>query len=342
MRTDPSTFRYLRWLAFALAAILVAGVMSIVFIYWGLSTVTKNLTQLDGVEVPFGNSIHEMNGHAEHYALEVLKYVADPDPSHRERGARFLKQFVGANATYMRLAASDEKRSLGNLVAGHHADLVSTGESLMEKADEQEAGFVEIAELLEQTDLIIDTMQEHADLEQTAQLVAMADLEAETSEIGFWLAVYQRLRTPRVQQRVFQKLDEQQGALADARRLTRDSEELAAIDRIDGLHGQARKAIGELMDVQQKLAQIKVEFEHLQEEIDRVLVERVQPLALKSLVVPRQTADQAASRVLAALPWLVLVFVLAVSWAALLLQRARFRSARDRRDGAADRQANSS
>lgn len=298
-----------------LTVMTLLGVLSMLHLYEGLSTVTDHLADLDEVEVPFSTAAFEMEVNADEYALEVFKYLARPDPLHRAAAESDRDDFARFNAEYLRLSSNDKERELGLIVQRHHEELTEIGDTLMRNKDQQEDRINEVLVLLEHVDDLVDGPVERAtgpeEPLRSMKLAAIANIEAETAEVGFWLASFLRTPMPLAKRIVTEKLHEQGEALETYKKLPLSAEETRLADQVAGILGRVVPSVQDLLATEGESAQLVVRLIDRQGRINDVLDDEIQALALKSLSGPRRKADRATEHVLGSLLYLIPSFVLA-------------------------------
>lgn len=306
-----------------IAFIAVLGVLSMLYVYRGLSDVAGHLTKLEKVEAPFSIAAIEMEKNAGEYALGVLQYIAQPMPGIRTEAENDSADFVRYHASYMRLATSERKRELGRHLAEDHRSLVATGNRLMAKRDQLDAAFARTADLLEEIDVIADgRMTETApsrEPDRSARLAAIANIEAEAAEIGFWMATFERRPTALATQRLLEKLDELDGALAGYRQLPLGEEERKLAAEVDARRVRVRAGVDALLAGEDAMRAMEKEFVRVQVHMDDVFDEEVEPLAARGLTEPQELADRTAMRVLTTLRYAIPLYAMVALTVGLLL-----------------------
>ena len=296
-----------------LAVLVVFGVLSMLYIHRGLGAVNRHLNRLDQVEVPFSTAAFEMELNSEEYALEVIKYIARPNPEHRIEARDDSADFVRYQRKYLRLSRGKREQALGRRAALMHRQLVAMGDALMLEKDRQERVFESVTGLLEEVDRIADDqlpqLVKAGEPLRSRQLAMILDIEAETAEIGFWLATYSRQPTPQARKEVAEKVAELGAAIAqyETTPLAPAARRLSARLRQD--HDEVARAIGVLLTQEDNISEMMESFISHQDAIDDLVDDEVQKLALTRLAEPRQQADEAARQVLVVLRYLIPVYV---------------------------------
>lgn len=302
---------------------ILIGVLCMFYVYLGLDEVTAQLNRLHEVEVPFSTAAFEMEVNSEEYALEVLKYLSQPDRKYRVEAADDAADFSRGYATYLRLATTEQKRRLGVDLAAEHRDLVAMGDTLLQEKDKQESVFQHVTILLEQIDEIVDDrlpqLNRRSEPARSRALAAILNMEAEAAEIGFWLATYERRPTVLARREVSEKVAELGSAVTEYRNLPLSAEERLLSEEVETQQAKVAAAIGELLKVEDTINELVERFIVHQDGIDDVVDEEIQTLALESLAVPRQEADKATARVLSNLRFLIPLYVLLTLFGGLLL-----------------------
>jgi signal transduction histidine kinase len=296
-----------------LAMLVVFGVLSMLYIHRGLGDVSRHLNQLDQVEVPFSTAAFEMELNSEEYALEVIKYIARPNPEHRAEARDDSADFVRYQRAYLRLSRGAREQALGRQAGLMHRQLVAMGEAMMLEKDRQERVFESVTRLLEDVDRIADDQLPQLVPAQeplrSRLLTMILDIEAETAEIGFWLATYSRQPTPQARQEVSEKVAELGGAIAQYQTMPLDPQSRRLSRRLRQDHEEVARTIGVLLTQEDNISEMMESFISHQDAIDDLVDEEVQALALTRLAEPRRQADEAALQVREVLRYLIPFYV---------------------------------
>lgn len=297
-----------------IALVVALGALLMLYVYRGLDQVAGHLARLEEVEAPFSIAAIEMEKNAGEYALGVLRYIAYPLAETRTEAENDRDDFKRYHATYMRLSTSEQKRELGRHLAEDHARLVEIGTALMDRRDALDHTFGQVTDQLEQMDAIFDHQMEPGAPAQeplrSRALAAVANMEAEAAEIGFWLAVFQRRPDATARQRLGEKLVELDEALAGYRALPLGAAAARQADAIEALQAQVRRGIDELLAGEDAIATMVSEFVKLQAHIDHVSDEEIEPLAARGLTDPQEQADRITVGVLRTLRYALPLYVL--------------------------------
>lgn len=309
--------------AVGIALIVALGAALMLYVYRGLGEVAGHLARLEEVEAPFSIAAIEMEKNAGEYALGVLRYIAYPLAETRTEAENDRDDFRRYHATYMRLSTSEQKRELGRHLAEDHDKLVEIGTALMDRRDALDRTFEQATDQLEQMDAIFDHQMEPGAPAQeplrSRALAAIANMEAEAAEIGFWLAVFQRRPDATARQRLGEKLVELDEALAGYRALPLGAAAARQADAIEALQAQVRGGIDTLLAGEDAIAAMVTDFVKLQTHIDHVSDEEIEPLAARGLTDPQEQADQITVRVLRTLRYALPLYVLLALAVGLLL-----------------------
>lgn len=307
----------------AIVVVLVFGLLSMLYIYRSLGQVAGHLAKLDEVDVPFSIAAIEMEKNAEEYSLGVLRYITRPRADIRREAENDRIDFARNHATYIRLGTSDRKRAIGRHLAKEHHRLVAIGSALMHKRDQVDRVFEHAVDQLEAIDETIDErmppLLPRREPDRSARMAALANIEAEAAEIGFWLAALEHRPSALARQRLSEKLDELAEALERYRGLPLGPEEGRHGAAIQVLHRNTRQAVDQLLAGEDAINSLVGRFIKVQSHIDDVFDRDVESLALESLAEPRARADQAAGRVLATLRLAIPLYALVALLAGTLL-----------------------
>lgn len=307
-----------------ITVIVILGILSMLYVYRGLSDVAGHLTKLEEVEAPFSIAAIEMEKNAGEYALGVLQYIAQPSPGTRTEANNDSSDFLRYHTSYMRLSSSPRKRELGRHLAEDHGNLVRTGDALMNKRDQLDVSFAKIAEALEAIDVIADEKMTVAapvlEPARSRNLAAIANIEAEAAEVGFWVAAFERRPGALPTQRMMEKLGELEDALAGYKGLPLSADERGFLAQAEAQTSEIKAGIKALLAGEDEMGALLKEFVRLQIHIDDVSDEEIEPLAVKGLTEPQELADQTAVRVLTTLRYAIPLYAMvALTVGALLI-----------------------
>ena len=321
----PLHFSITSKVAVGLGIILLLGMLSMLFIYRGLSTVDKAVGKLAEVEAPTSLAAYEMEINANGVGLAVLKYMDDADPFYRAWVSDDDTDFKAFLREYLRLVNTSRERELGNEVSRLFSEFEKLARSLMEGKDQQTALFQTVLEKLEEKDRIIDgQIQPAIDRQRSdalAKIETSMDMEAAIAEIGLWTTVYQEASSPRHRQLVFAKKKEFRRALARFKGLDLSVAEADVVRALQEIADQTRASIRDILAREDRLSEETTRFVELRFEMDNLLDDEIQSLALDDLTIPRLEADAAAHAVLRTTSYLIPAYILATFVAGLLLIR---------------------
>lgn len=318
-----------------IAVIVALGVALMAYVYRGFDDVAGHLSKLEQVSAPFSIAAIEMEKNSGEYASGVLQYIAHPLSGIRAEADNDAADFSRYHDTYMRLGTDARKQTLGQHLAKDHRDLVATGNALMDRRDQLNATLAGVADMLERIDVIADEQMVPAAPQEGAArsraLAAIANVEAEAAEVGFWLATFARTPTASATQRVHEKLGELDDAVAGYRALPLAPEEQQLIAAVESLQAKIKTGIDELVAGEDAINELVKEFVRLQGHIDDVSDEEIEPLASKGLTEPQELADKTAVQVLTTLRYAIpLYFLIALTvggWLVLTITRPLHRLA---------------
>lgn len=280
-----------------IAVIVVLGMLAMLYIYRGVGDVAGYLATLNRVGVPFSIAALEMEKNTGEYANGVLRYIGDPEPAVREEAINDLNDFSERYAVYKRLSADDRQRALGQRVAKEHEKLRVAGNALMDQRDKLDKLFQETTDLLDQIDGLTDEQMLAAapekGLERSTALAAIANIEAETAEVGFWLAMFRSRPTSHPRTRLLDKIREQQGALSGYLELPLGANERKLGTSVNQLHLRIASNVNQLIIGETDISQRAVELDRMAARIDDIFDNEVQSMLLKGLSAPQENADVA-------------------------------------------------
>ena len=308
------------------AVILALGAAAMLVTYRGLKRVEREMTGLAEVNEPANSATHEMEINVNGIAIGTLGYLSTPAARFREMVSKDQSDFDRFHAKYVRLASTDRERQFGRQMAQLYQDFERRGEEMMVRRDQQAAAFAAVVQSLEEMDDRIDN-QLQAKLDphrpgDAVKLEALNGVEADIAEVGMWLAEYRRSHQERYKVLISSNVEECRATirrLNELEDLTAD-ERQAVADLEEAFH-RTMDGVGTIMADEDYLRDASGRFVVLRDEMDRLLDEGMQPLAVELLARPRREADAAAALVARSVRWLIPLFLLAAACVGALLLR---------------------
>lgn len=340
MHSTPARFTATPKIIAGLAIIIAVGMLAMMLIYRGLNDVENAVHRLARVEGPLNAAAYEMEVNVNGIGLAVLKYLAGRNPRYRVWVNEDNADFLSYHATYARLVKTKREQELATEMRDHYAQFIALGSELMNKRDTQETLFTQVSEALERIDHVIDTQIQPAINQQNfwhgdwfAKAVAIADLEAEAAEIGFWLSNYQRVHTSEAKANIFRKMAVFRSLLARYRGMDLDQREQREAEGLLRIYTRMVARIDEVIRLEDYIGSGREKFIDLRMKMDRLLDDQIQVLLLQGLDIPRQKANAAAEKVQQNMRYLIPLYVLAAGIVGFLFIRFIIRPLRCLKQG---------
>jgi signal transduction histidine kinase len=309
----------------AFAVILLAGTLSMLIIYRGLSVLHKAMHELADIKEPISAAAYEMEINVNGIGLGVMKYLESADPTYRALVEDDERDFERFHTRYLQLAQTQEEKALGQRIGFLYSEFKRLGHQLIGIRDNQESLFEIVGEHFERLDEIIDdTIQVQLDPQDRDSLEKLAkvnDLESDIAEVGFWLLRYQRSQKPQDKQLLLQNETEFRDTLTRFNTLRLSAEERRWTSMLEGGFNHMIALAHQTLELEKQLRMSTRQFVRIRLEIDALVDEKMQTLALTALVTPRREADQEIASVVRMTLFLIPIFVLSVIGVALLLIR---------------------
>ncbi|KAA0222746.1 MAG: sensor histidine kinase [Planctomycetota bacterium] len=332
----------------ACVTIVALGSGAVAVAYHGLGDVQQALRRLAEVHEPAKSATHEMEINVKELAVWTLGYVNTLDPMYQRFTEDDAADFAMYFSEYRRLASTDEERrnvdELGALFEEFHA----LGRELIELREQQAGAFQDVLTRLEEMDEVLDTqLQATRDPKREdhlRELQVLHEIEADLAEMGMSVAAYgwfrrqedaeriqgnaeeaaaalAKLTSPKSQQWTF-RMDECRATLKRLRNVTwTEPKQRDAVRFIEEDFDVAMANIADVFKLEDHVRSTTQAFLELRGQIDDLLDERIQPLAVEQVRRPRQEADAAATEVAERVRWIMPAFVLAAMLATLSLTR---------------------
>jgi signal transduction histidine kinase len=306
-------------------AILIAGTVSLLIIHQGLGALREGMHELLSVKEPVSAAAYEMEINAKGIGFGVLKYLEAADPRYRRLVEDNQSDFERFHAKYLRLSESREQVALGDSIGVAYRQFRGLAHLLMDRRDHQKALIATFGEGFERIDEIIDsetqTRVERAGPDGYRKVELLTDLEADIAEVAFWMANYQRAPRQEYKDLVFANDGEFQANLASFQKLDLTAAERRGAVEMEDIHGRMMTSTRRIMASDDSLRQQTQRLVTLQTEMDHILDEKIQVLALDALQEPRRKAEAEVENVLGMVRFLIPVFVLSAAIVAFMLIR---------------------
>jgi len=147
------------------------------------------------------------------------------------------------------------------------------------------------------------------------------DVEADTAEVGLWLANYQRVRKAEYRNRIFQKELEVRAGLARLKALDLTPNERRWTAALEHLFNHTMSLVGQILKLDADVAGRVKEFVALAKDIDQMLDDQIQTSAREGFLAPTRAAEQATLTVIDRIKILLPLFILSALGVGLLLVR---------------------
>jgi signal transduction histidine kinase len=318
-------FTVSRKIVLALAVTLLTGTLSMLIIYQGLSVLHKAMHELADIKEPSSAAAYEMEINVNGIGLGVLKYLDNTNPTYRALVADDEADFESFHARYLYLAQNHEEKALGKKIGRLYSEFKSLGQELMSIRDDQEALLHTLIRDFEWIDNIInDEIQLKLDLQDhdgPKKLERVQDLKKDIAEVGLWLLRYQKSQKTVDKQLLLHNETEFRDTLAQFNALRLSAEESQGASTLEGVFAQTMALAHQVLALEDQLRIGLKQFVHLRLEIDAIIDEQIQTLALTALFAPRREADRETAYVIRTVLFLIPIFILSVIGVALLLIR---------------------
>jgi HAMP domain-containing protein len=297
-----------------LSVILLIGMLSMLIIYNGLDAVAKNIQQLADLEEPAVAAAAEMEINVNESGVAVLHYLDSHDPRYRAWVEKDQIDFEKFHAKYLRLANTSEERQLGKTIGTLYLKFKRLGETLMNRADDQEAFFTTMISNAEKIDNIVGQLPSVMNRRGSDALVkieTVLDMEAEIADMAFWVANYQRVQKEEYKRQIIDERGDFQRALTRFQNLDLSPEERDPSQSLQEMFNETNVLAGKVVALEDHQQENIERYIDLRIRMDRVLDEEIQVIALQHLYAPSIEADQAMEETLRAIRYMIPLYVLA-------------------------------
>jgi signal transduction histidine kinase len=329
-------FTVKRKIIIGLAAILLMGIGSMLVIYHGLNAVAREVQELAEVQEPASAAAYEMEINVNGMGLAVLRYLDSGNPRYHAWVREDIVDFARFHARYTALSKSPEEAALANELGEHYRKFKALSISLMQVQDTRRHVFNRIEARMQAMDHIISRRlptRRVAVANQQAGTSAAMQLEIELAKLNMWLAHYRASGLPTHRARAIAQRTAFQETLAAYGALDLTTDEARWAAQLRQQFDRIAADLQQILILQESLRRDIARFTQLRIEMDRLLDERVQVLALQNLYLPRQEADDTTERVLQTARFLLPLFVFSGASIAVFFIRTLTRPLQALRDG---------
>ncbi|MGH8504115.1 MAG: ATP-binding protein [Gammaproteobacteria bacterium] len=330
-------FTVKRKIIVGLAAILAIGIGSMLMIYYGLSAVARQIQELADVQEPVSAAAYEMEINVNGMGLAVLGYLDNRKPRYRAWVRNDQTDFERFHARYVELGGSADELELAQELDARYREFKDLGNALIRTEDVQGRVFARATVHIGNIDRIINRrLQPKADgraIDAYAKISAVAQMETELAKLHLWLTSYRESGDQKHRARVVSRRAGFRRAVATFEDLDLTRDEARWTAKLKQEFAQATTAVEEMLALQESLARDIARFSDLRVELDRLLDEEVQILALQNLYMPRQQVDDTAASLLHTARFLMPLFVLSGVGIAVLFIRTLMGPLQALRDG---------
>lgn len=326
MRSSARRFTVSRKITAGLAVVIVIGMLSMLLIYRGLYIVDRNVQRLAEVDEPLSAASYEMELNVNGIGFATLKYFTTLDTYYRRLAEKDERDFAVFYANYVRLARTEREQQLAREIEQLYLEFQRLGRTLMNRRDEQEKLFIDVTANLDRIDDIIDRQIEPALHDQPVSVpanyrkaIAVADLEAEAAEIGFWLLNYQRSHSAESRQAIFDRIATFNRVLADIQSMRLTARERSQFATISNVSEQMMASVRQAVAIQDTLIVQRQRFIDLRLAMDDRFDDQIQVLARQAMEVPRREAEIAAHQSLGLMQLLIPLYLLSAIGVGILL-----------------------
>jgi signal transduction histidine kinase len=284
------------------AIIVALGAISLFIVYRGLTDLHTNLRELSDLEGPTVEAAYEMEINLVELAAQVRRYLETRDSQDLARIANDRRDFERFHAQYVGLNRSPRARSLATRVKRLYDEFVAVSDEVIANRDAESQRFSEVMRKVEEIDDILDARVENrvdrSDGGALEKLVDAIDLEADVAEVGIWLANYRHSRRERDRDLIWSNVGEFREQAAKLRRnpnLT--ASERRTVAQIEAIFRETVQGIQDVLTFDAQISKDAQRFEALRRELDDILDEELQVLAINGLDQPIVEADSAVTTV---------------------------------------------
>jgi signal transduction histidine kinase len=291
-------FTVRRKVVIGVAIIVALGASSLFIVYRGLTALHTNLRELSDLEGPTVEAAYEMEINLVELVAQVRRYLESRDPQDLTRIATDRLDFERFHAQYVQLSRSPRTIDLASRVKRLYDEFVTVSDEMIANRDAESLRFAEVMRKIDEIDEILDARLENRVDRSAAgaleKLVDSIDLEADVAEVGIWLANYRQSRREQDRDLIWNNVGEFTRQAVQLRQnpyLTASERRTVAL--IDATFRETVQGIHDVLAFDAQILNDARRFEALRRELDDILDEELQILAIDGLDQPIVDADAA-------------------------------------------------
>ena len=305
--------------------IVLLGATTIVAAYRGLVRVRAEIRHLADVTEPIKSATHEMEINIKGIAVGTLSYLSAPSAASWELVNDNEADFERFHAEYSRLAATGQEIEFGQDIRVLYEHLKCAAGVLKEARDSQVRSFGEVLKDLQMLDTRLEkelmSGLDPIDPNDQAKVDAIASARRSVARLGMFAAAHRWSGKEEGSEMTSSSLDDCETRLKRLGRLEWTGEKSDIVMTLAELFQGTRRKVEGVIDEMDAFERGSIWFMSLRDITDKLLDDRIQPLAVDLVRRPRDQAEAAASSAVVQLVLLVVVFVFAAALVSLLLLR---------------------
>jgi PAS domain S-box-containing protein len=321
----------------ALAIVLLLGLMPMLMIFNGLKQLEQTVGQVTDIDEPISAAAYEMEINTISSGMAVLKYLETGEAEYRAQLAKIEADFGRFKAQYDRVVGTETGKELGQKIVVLYQEFKTLGKILMDRKDEQELIFSKIGTEFEKLDEIVDKkIQANIDRQGAGGIektIRAGKMKANIAEVSAWLGNY--LRTPKktYKERIFANANDFLKELGQFKKLNLTEAEKHWTGELGKAFKQTLPRIQRVLVIHNSQQNGLDKFLDLRAQMDDLLDDQIQLLAMKNLAKSKKRAAEASAYAVRMAAILVPLFILCAIGTALLILRSIKRPLKQLMDG---------
>ncbi|MCW4031864.1 MAG: ATP-binding protein [Candidatus Bathyarchaeota archaeon] len=300
-------------LGFGFLILLLA--LSAYISYQQTTYINQDVHQIVYVALPLEEAVLEMEIGVWETAIEVLKYVRDPDADTKESVSVSAANFERTAAEYRWMAETDEQEELGKEVATLYLEFKQSGDQIMNLTDQQTTELQIFRESVENIEELIDEKLkisiDRRVLRAEMKLESALGMENNIEEYVAAIESYLDSQDPTLLEEILDAEVEFEQFHNQYRETNPSTEETRLIIQIDENFRKAKKAGNEVIILTDNLNELLDQFEEDLEEIDNMIEDEIHPLIHAQTVKSAENAKSSGTVVTTSL---IIMSVLGLSF----------------------------
>ena len=323
------------WLGFGILILLF--LLTALAVGTSVRSVQEALEEIVEVEEPTEEAAYEMEINTVEIGRGVLNYLETGDPEARGQTKADRAGFEEVMGIYDELIDTQTGAEQGERIQANYDEYVALGENLMDERNDVDEIFVAVGDEFDALGGLVAeglTVAENEPGADVDELEALAEVESGIFRANSSLVAYLRAPEAEYREEFLTEVDEVRERITRYRELDLTAEEESRARDLEERFEETASRAEEGLISRASILRDTEEFTRLQETLDDILDDEIQPWTRRQLEEAEETASSEISDVYWSLLGLIAVGLVVGVGAASLIARGILRSVRSLKEGA--------